>query len=450
MRWELPQKAAGLSSSCCSSSISTSKISCTAPPNSSALAVVHRHGPCSPLLARGGAPPSHAEVLDRDQGRVDSMHRRIAVAGGAAAISDEHGVTLPAWRGTDLGTNNYVVSVGLGTPARRLSVEFDTGSDLLWVQCTPCTGCYEQRDPLFDPAESPTCSAVPCGSPECRKLDSPGCSSDQRCRYEFANADGSYTGGDLVRDALTLTPRDGIPGFVFGCGHGDAGSFGETDGLVGLGRGALSLASQAAAASKRGAGFSYCLPSSAGAAGYLSLGGDAPANARFTAMTTAARGGGAMPSLYYLDLVGITVGGEAVEVPAAVFAAAGTIIDSGTVISRLPASAYAALRSAFSRHMGDRYKRAPPLRTLDTCYDFTGVTTVRVPAVALVFAGGATVSLDAGGVLYVASASQACLAFAANADETSIGILGNAQQKTLAVVHDVANQRIGFGANGCS
>jgi hypothetical protein len=74
---------------------------------------------------------------------------------------------------------------------------------------------------------------------------------------------------------------------------------------------------------------------------------------------------------------------------------------------------------------------------------------VRIPSVALVFSGGTTVALDFSGVLYVAKASQACLAFAPNGDGTDVGILGNTQQKTLAVVYDVANRKIGFGANGC-
>jgi hypothetical protein len=73
---------------------------------------------------------------------------------------------------------------------------------------------------------------------------------------------------------------------------------------------------------------------------------------------------------------------------------------------------------------------------------------VRVPSVELVFAEGATLSVGDRGVLYVSSVAQTCLAFGPIGDDF-VGILGNAQQKTLAVVYDVANERIGFGANGC-
>ncbi|CAD6218761.1 unnamed protein product [Miscanthus lutarioriparius] len=413
--------------------------------NSSALSVVHRHAPCSPLQARGGEP-SHAEILDRDQDRVDSIHR--LTAGPSTAddpASASKGVSLPARRGVPLGTANYIVSVGLGTPKRDFLVVFDTGSDLSWVQCKPCDDCYQQHDPLFDPSQSTTYSAVPCGAPECRRLDSGSCSSG-KCRYEVVYGDMSQTDGNLARDTLTLGPSsssDQLQGFVFGCGDDDTGLFGKADGLFGLGRDKVSLASQAAA--KYGTGFSYCLPSSSSAEGYLSLGSAAPPNAQFTAMVTRSD----TPSFYYLNLVGIKVAGRTVRVSPAVFRTPGTVIDSGTVITRLPSRAYSALRSSFAGLMR-RYKRAPALSILDTCYDFTGRAKVRIPSVALLFDGGATLNLGFGGVLYVAKKSQACLAFASNGDDTSIGILGNMQQKTFAVVYDVANQKIGFGAKGCS
>jgi hypothetical protein len=42
------------------------------------------------------------------------------------------GISLPAQRGN---TGNYVVSIGIGTPARDMTVVFDTGGNLSWVQC---------------------------------------------------------------------------------------------------------------------------------------------------------------------------------------------------------------------------------------------------------------------------------------------------------------------------
>ncbi|PUZ71223.1 hypothetical protein GQ55_2G297300 [Panicum hallii var. hallii] len=370
------------------------------------------------------------------------MLRKIAGASATNAARASMGVRLPAhWATASLGTNNYVVTVGLGTPARYFTVEFDTGSDLSWVQCKPCKDCYEQNDPLFDPAKSRTFSTVPCGARECRELPSQTCSPDNRCRFECAYADGSQTDGDLARDTLTLTPSDAIPGFVFGCGHENSGFFGTEDGLIGLGRKSVSLSSQAA--SRHGAGFSYCLPSLSSGTGYLALGGAAPANAQFTPMVPSRD----LPSLYFLRLTGIVVAGKAVKVPAA-----SMLIDSGTQLTNLPDGTFAALWSVFARLMGG-YRRAPGLSFLDTCYNFTGRAALQVPSVALVFAGGATVSLDVSGVLVRLGSDEphvACLAFTSTGDDAPVGILGNTQQKTFAVVYDVANQRVGFGAKGCA
>uniref|UniRef100_A0A0D9XEZ1 Peptidase A1 domain-containing protein n=1 Tax=Leersia perrieri TaxID=77586 RepID=A0A0D9XEZ1_9ORYZ len=437
--------------------------------NSSALTIVHLHGPCSPLHSpHAGAPPppSHAEILERDQSRANSIHRKTSTTSpDPTPTSKQAAASLPAHTGISLGTLNYVVTVGLGTPSRPYTVVFDTGSDLSWVQCSPCRaagGCYEQQDPLFDPSQSSTYAAVACSEADCDLLDADtgSCSTDgdSRCRYKVLYGDDSNTYGDLARDTLTLSGNDKLYGFVFGCGEENSGLFGHADGLLGLGRESVSLPSQGAAIGY-GPGFTYCLPSSS-ANGYLSLGAASSpaANAVFTPMVTRMD----TPSFYYLDLIGIKVARRPLNFPATTFAVSGggTVIDSGTVITRLPRRAYEALRSAFVREMVNRnYRRAPALSILDTCYDLTtghggkagaAAAAADVPRVELDFAGGASVVLDAAGVLYVAKATQACLAFASTGDDTSIAILGNTQQKTFAVVYDVANKRIGFAPKACS
>lgn len=37
----------------------------------------------------------------------------------------------------------YFTKVKLGNPEREFNVQIDTGSDILWVTCSPCDGCPE-------------------------------------------------------------------------------------------------------------------------------------------------------------------------------------------------------------------------------------------------------------------------------------------------------------------
>ncbi|GER30271.1 eukaryotic aspartyl protease family protein [Striga asiatica] len=54
----------------------------------------------------------------------------------------------------------YLMKIGIGTPPIEILAIADTGSDLTWTQCQPCSGCYDQQDPLFDPRGSSTYRAT--------------------------------------------------------------------------------------------------------------------------------------------------------------------------------------------------------------------------------------------------------------------------------------------------
>ncbi|WOL12346.1 aspartyl protease family protein [Canna indica] len=400
------------------------------------LKVVHRHGPCSPLGHRKQL--DHERVLRQDRHRVQSLHRRRASAlsklGSSLATA-----TVPGRSGLALGSGDYIVNVGFGTPKQDKSVIFDTGSDLAWIQCRQCHSCYPQNEPLFDPSKSSTFSRVGCDSDYCSS-DSTFCAAST-CNYEVHYGDGSYSDGDLVQDTLTLTPSNELKDFAFGCGVDSAGFFGEVAGLIGLGRGRLSLVSQSSQV--YGGAFSYCIPPFASSTGYLTLGpGKQSPNTQFTSLLS-----NSDMSYYFVELIGLSVGGKGLQIPPGSFANPGTIIDSGTVLTYLPSDAYLALRSEFRRRMS-KYPLAPPVHPLDTCYDLTGYNRVMVPEVALLFSGGVTLNVDASGILLVMDISQACLAFVANQD-SSISIIGNMQQKTYDVVYDVPNGKLGFAAGGC-
>ncbi|CAN6246311.1 unnamed protein product [Urochloa humidicola] len=398
----------------------------------------HRHGPCSPLTSK--KMPTLAEMLQRDQLRAAFVQRKFSVASaalgaGAALGVQQSAATVPTTLGTSLNTLEYVITVGLGSPATTQTMLIDTGSDVSWVQCNPCSQCHSQADPLFDPSSSSTYSPFSCGSAICTQLgqEGNGCSNSQ-CQYIVKYGDGSTTTGTYSSDTLTLGSNT-VSNFQFGCSNAESGFNDQTDGLMGLGGGAQSLASQTAGTF--GSAFSYCLPPTSGSSGFLTLGAGTSGFVK-TPMLRMTQ----IPTFYGVRLQAIKVGGTQLNIPTSAFSA-GSIMDSGTVITRLPRTAYSALSSAFKAGM-KKYRSAPASGILDTCFNFNGQTSISIPTVALVFSGGAVVDLDPNGIML-----SNCLAFAGNSDDTSLGIIGNVQQRTFEVLYDVGGGAVGFRAGAC-
>lgn len=353
-----------------------------------------------------------------------------------------HVITVPTTLGTSLGSYEYVVTVGLGTPAVTQTMHIDTGSDISWVQCRPCPApapCHRQKDTMFDPSRSATYSAFSCNSGECLKLDRAvfnGCSpAGSLCQYIVEYGDGSNSTGTYSSDKLTLTPAYAIDGFRFGCSHADQLFDDRTSGIMALGGGSPSLVTTKA--------FSYCLPATARHSGFLTLGVPRVASSRFA--VTPMRRVGNTKTYYGVLLQDIMVAGRRLDVPSSVFAA-GAVVDSGTVITQLPATAHRALQAAFAEEMERRkYTRVAPNNGFDTCFNLT--TTggeVELPSVALVLDRGATVELDPSGIVF-----GGCLAFDSTGDDASVGIIGNVQQRTFEVLYDVAGQAVGFRRGAC-
>ena len=74
---------------------------------------------------------------------------------------------------------------------------------------------------------------------------------------------------------------------------------------------------------------------------------------------------------------------------------------------------------------------------------------VLLPPVSLVFHGGASLDVDATGILYVADVSHACLAFAANGNDTDVAVIGSTQLKTYSVMYDIGKKVVGFTPGAC-
>ncbi|KAJ8634749.1 hypothetical protein MRB53_009016 [Persea americana] len=389
--------------------------------------------------------------LIADDLRVKSLQLRMKNA-ASGLLEDLSEAQIPLTSGKQLQILNYVVAVELG--GKKMTVIVDTGSELTWVQCEPCKSCYTQEDPLFNPATSPSYRPILCNSSTCGTLEfatgnSGVCGTDgSACNYIVSYGDGSHTSGELGSDSLNFGGTV-VKNFIFGCGQSNQGLFGGAAGLIGLGRSQLSLVAQTSW--QFGGVFSYCLPSTEdyGASGSLILGDNSSVYRNTTPISfTRMVPNPQLPTLYSVNLTGISIGG--VPLQASAFSSgSGLLIDSGTVITRLAPSTYTALRDEFLKQFS-RYPSAPAFSILDTCFDLSKYKEANTPILKFHFEGGVEVNVDIAGVFYFVRRDQACLAIASLSSEDEIGIIGNYQQKNLRVVYDSKESRLGFGQETCS
>lgn len=136
------------------------------------------------------------ETILRDEARFSSILMQInrpvsgEVRGTHKLHVDQHQRKTPAqdfeapiFSGLAFGTGEYFAVVGVGTPRRDMYLVVDTGSDITWLQCAPCTNCYKQKDALFNPSSSSSFKVLDCSSSLCLNLDVMGCLSN-KCLYQ--------------------------------------------------------------------------------------------------------------------------------------------------------------------------------------------------------------------------------------------------------------------------
>ncbi|KAJ1280975.1 hypothetical protein BS78_04G273400 [Paspalum vaginatum] len=414
------------------------------------------------------------DSAEKDAVRIETMHRRAARSGGdqtpasssspRRALSERLVATVES--GVALGSGEYLMDVYVGTPPRRFQMIMDTGSDLNWLQCAPCLDCFEQRGPVFDPAASSSYRNVTCGDQRCglvappeapRACRRPG---EDSCPYFYWYGDQSNTTGDLALESFTVnltapgTSRR-VDGVVFGCGHRNRGLFHGAAGLLGLGRGPLSFASQLRAV--YGHTFSYCLVDHGSDVASKVVFGEDPLLLAHPELKYTAFAPASSPSdtFYYVKLKGVLVGGELLNISSDTWdvgkdGSGGTIIDSGTTLSYFAEPAYQVIRQAFIDRMSRSYPLIPDFPVLNPCYNVSGVERPEVPELSLLFADGAVwdfpaenyfIRLDPDGIM--------CLAVLGT-PRSGMSIIGNFQQQNFHVVYDLQNNRMGFAPRRCA
>lgn len=407
---------------------------CETPDQGSNLQVFHVYSPCSPF--RPSKPLSWEEsVLQmqaKDQARLLYLASMVAKKSNVPIASGRQIIQSPT----------YIVRAKIGTPAQTFLLAIDTSNDAAWVPCTGCVGCPST---IFASDKSTTFKPLGCQAAQCKQVPNPTCGGTA-CGFNITYG-SSIVAANLVQDNITLA-TDSVHGYTFGCIQKATGTSMPPQGLLGLGRGPLSLLSQSQNLYQ--STFSYCLPSfkSPNFSGSLRLGPvGQPIRIKYTPLLKNPR----RSSLYYVNLVAIRVGRKIVDIPPSALAfnpvtGAGTIIDSGTVFTRLVQPAYIAVRDEFRRRV--KNAAVTSLGGFDTCYSGPIVA----PTITFLFTA-MNVTLPPDNILIHSTAgSLTCLAMAAAPDNVNsvLNVIANMQQQNHRVVFDVPNSRVGVARETCT
>ncbi|KAL6838339.1 hypothetical protein ACP4OV_031843 [Aristida adscensionis] len=391
-----------------------------------------------------------------------SLDRPASIERGPGATGGRSSKAAAADAPLLAGGGEYLVKLGMGTPQHYFSAAIDTASDLVWMQCLPCVSCYRQLDPVFNPRLSSSFAVVPCGSDTCDQLDDHRCRNEEEenaCEYTYRYSGNAETKGVLAMDKLSIG-GDVFHGIVFGCSDSSSGGPPPlASGLVGLGRGPLSLVSQLSV--RR---FMYCLPPPVSrTAGRLVLGPDADAVRNVSDRVTVSMSSNPRyPSYYYLNFDGLAVGDRTprqhrplarrrnATSPAAVRGRAdahGMIVDIASTITFLEESLYEELADDLEEEL--RLPRGTAARMgLDLCFilpDGVGMDRVYVPTVSMSF-DGRWLELERDR-LFVEERGLMCLMIGKTTG--GVSILGNFQQQNMQVLYNLRRGKITFAKTSC-
>ncbi|KAM0042578.1 putative nepenthesin [Helianthus debilis subsp. tardiflorus] len=205
------------------------------------------------------------------------------------------------------------MNLAIGTPPVSFSAMMDTGSDLIWTKCKT-RGSGSARS--FDPSESKTFSQV---DKSCTEFKLDGCNQNY--------ADGNSVSVSLGQETLKVG-NENFKNVTFACGTPDKDI--PYDGIVGMGRGDLSLVSQL-----KESVFLYCLGSrfEPKTSSVLLTGSKATSQNINTQTTPLLKQDG--KSYYYVSLEGISVGKTKLAVTKSDFAISSYDGSGGMIIDLL-------------------------------------------------------------------------------------------------------------------
>ncbi|KAG6418931.1 hypothetical protein SASPL_121138 [Salvia splendens] len=446
--------------------------------------LIHRHD----LHPGGGALLERLrELAHSDAIRVRAISRRVRLKQGAGRRQVRENRYEPACNngsrgggaehssgelsihsGADYGAGQYLVKMRVGSPAQKVVLIADTGSDLTWSNCRyKCRGARScgsrHRRRVFRADRSSSFRTVPCSSTIC-KTDLANLFSLSRCpspldpcSYDYRYSDGSATLGVFANETVTFSLTNGrkarLHDVLVGCSESARGqSFVAADGVMGLGYSNYSLAVKAAA--RFGGKFSYCLVdhlSPKNVSSYLIFGSHKEVNISVVRMRYTELVLGVINPFYAVNVKGISVGGVMLDIPAEVWdlsSVGGAIVDSGTSLTVLTQPAYQPVMAALRESLQGFKRLDLDIGPLEYCFNSTGFDAAMVPRLVLHFVDGARFEPPVKSYVIDAAPGVKCLGFAAAA-WPGASVVGNILQQNHFWEFDIGKSRLGFGTSSC-
>ncbi|XP_037417550.1 aspartic proteinase CDR1-like [Triticum dicoccoides] len=443
------------------------KFLCTAYDGGDGFSVefIHRDSVKSPYRDPSLTAPARVlQAARRSTSRAVALSRSYARANAASTVGAVSELTSRPFE--------YMMAVNVGTPPTRMLAIADTGSDLIWLNCSngagapglaaarhahahaPAPSPAPPPGVQFNSANSTTFGLVSCGSGACRALPEASC-ADFKCGYLYSYGDGSQsTSGLLSTETFTFADDQGTRGdramrvanVNFGCSTTMIGSF-IGDGLVGLGGGDLSLVNQLGTDTSLGRRFSYCLvPYSINASSVLNFGPRAAVTEPGAATTPLIPS--EVKTYYTVELRSVKIGNKTFAAPQQY----PVIVDSGSTLTYLANELVDPLVEELTRRV-----KLPPAKSLEKllplCFDVSGVgegqVAAMIPDVTLELGGGAAVTLKSENTFVVLHEGTLCLAVVA-LQFPPVSIIGNIAQQNMHVGYDLDKGTVTFAPADCA
>ncbi|XP_057544580.1 aspartic proteinase 36-like [Amaranthus tricolor] len=350
----------------------------------------------------------------------------------------------------DLLSNGYYTTrLYIGTPSQEFALIVDTGSTVTYVPCSDCDQCGNHQDPKFQPDLSSTYHPVKC-NPDCN------CDAENaQCIYERQYAEMSSSSGVLGEDIVSFGNQSELhpQHAVFGCETTETGDLysQHADGIMGLGRGDLSIVDQLVEKGVISDSFSLCYGGMDVGGGAMILGSvSAPSDMVFTHSDPD------RSPYYNIELKELHVGGKKLPIDSKVFDGKhGTVLDSGTTYAYLPEAAFVAFNHAIGNELhGLKQIRGPDPNYKDICFSGAGSNISEIsksfPTVDMVFENGQKYSLSPENYLFKHSKVPGayCLGVFQNGDATTL--LGGIVVRNTLVTYDREHSKVGFWKTNCS